>query len=232
MKLGSLRAIDAFVRLGGTGEAAQGLGMSQSAVIKTLRQAEEALDLSLATTIQGRLVPTPEAQSLVRQAQPLFNVLRRARHEADMIRVGMADRLRVATVPGLAHSILPPAITRTRRDLDAGAAVEIMFDHVREHLGAGEADLGISYGPMKAEDIEDIALGQSPLICVLARGHPRAASQGQIGPTAGAGAQIDASLARGNAPTETKFDLGQLGEGSRRGCSIGRNFNDSAGKAR
>lgn len=175
MKLGSLRAIDAFVRLGGTGEAAQGLGMSQSAVIKTLRQAEEALDLSLATTIQGRLVPTPEAQSLVRQAQPLFNVLRRARHEADMIRVGMADRLRVATVPGLAHSILPPAITRTRRDLDAGAAVEIMFDHVREHLGAGEADLGISYGPMKAEDIEDIALGQSPLICVLARGHPRAA---------------------------------------------------------
>ena len=91
MKLGSLRAVDAFVRLGGTGEAAQGLGMSQSAVIKTLRQAEQELDLSLATTIQGRLVPTPEAQSLVRQAQPLFDVLRRARHEADMIRVGMAE---------------------------------------------------------------------------------------------------------------------------------------------
>ncbi len=145
MKLGSLRAIDAFVRLGGTGEAAQGLGISQSAVIKTLRQAEEELDLSLATTAQGRLVPTPEAHSLVRQAQPLFGALRRARHEADMIRVGMANRLRVATVPGLAHSILPPAITRTRQALDQSAAVEIMFDHVREHLATGEADLGISY---------------------------------------------------------------------------------------
>ncbi|MGO4406660.1 LysR family transcriptional regulator [Bosea sp. RAF48] len=174
MKLGSLLAVDTFVRLGGTGEAAQGLGISQSAVIKTLRQAEDEFGLSLATTIQGRLVPTPEAQSLVRQAQPLFNVLRRARHEADMIRVGMADRLRVATVPGLAHSILPPAITSTRRKLGEAAAVEIMFDHVREHLGAGEADLGISYGPMATEDIEDVALGRSPLVCVLSRTHPHA----------------------------------------------------------
>lgn len=171
MKLGSLLAVDAFVRLGGTGEAAQGLGISQSAVIKSLRQAEMEFELSLATTIQGRLVPTPEAQSLVKRAQPLFNALRRARHEADMIRVGMADRLRMATVPGLAHSILPPAITRTRHDLDESAAVEIMFDHVREHLGAGEADLGISYGPMETGDIEDIALGRSPLVCVLSRDH-------------------------------------------------------------
>lgn len=174
MKLGSLLAVDIFVRLGGTGEAAQGLGISQSAVIKALRQAEDEFGLSLATTIQGRLVPTPEAQSLVRQAQPLFSVLRRARHEADMVRVGMADRLRVATVPGLAHSILPPAITRTRRDLGEAAAVEIMFDHVREHLGAGEADLGISYGPMAAEEIEDVALGHSPLVCVLSRRHRHA----------------------------------------------------------
>ncbi|MGO4171892.1 LysR substrate-binding domain-containing protein [Bosea sp. TAF32] len=174
MKLGSLLAVDIFVRLGGTGEAAQGLGISQSAVIKALRQAEDEFGLSIATTIQGRLVPTPEAQSLVGRAQPLFSVLRRARHEADMIRVGMADRLRVATVPGLAHSILPPAITRTRRDLGEAAAVEIMFDHVREHLGAGEADLGISYGPMAAEEIEDVALGHSPLVCVLSRRHRHA----------------------------------------------------------
>ena len=36
MKLNALHVIDAFVRLGGTGEAAQGLGVSQSAVIKAL----------------------------------------------------------------------------------------------------------------------------------------------------------------------------------------------------
>lgn len=171
MKLSSLRAIEAFVRLGGTGEAAQGLGVSQSAVIKTLRQAEEALDLSLATIIQGRLEPTPEARSLVQQAKPLFGALQRARHEADMIRVGMANRLRVATVPGLAHSILPPAITRTRRALDESGAVEIMFDHVREHLVTGVADVGISYGPMSADDIADVALGNSRLVCVLSRHH-------------------------------------------------------------
>ena len=172
MKLGSLLAIDAFVRLGGTGEAAQGLGISQSAVIKSLKQAEQELELSLATTIQGRLVPTPEAQLLVRHAKSLFGVLKRARHEADMIRVGMADRLRVATVPGLAHSILPPAIKQTRRSLDEAAAVEIMFDHVREHLDAGEADLGISYGPMSRETIADVALRRSPLVCVLSPEHP------------------------------------------------------------
>lgn len=174
MKLGSLLALDAFVRLGGTGEAAQGLGISQSAVIKTLRQTEEALDLSLAVPIQGRLVPTPEALALIQQAQPLFATLRRARHEADMIRVGMADRLPVATVPGLAHSVLPPAVAQTRRSLDEAVAVEIVFDQVREHLTAGDVDLGLSYGPMLTPDIEDLRLGESPLVCVLAAGHPLA----------------------------------------------------------
>jgi DNA-binding transcriptional LysR family regulator len=176
MKLNSLLVLDAFIRLGGTGEAAQGLGISQSAVIKALRLAEDELDLSLVATVQGRLTPTPEAQALTAHAQASFGVLRRARHEADMIRVGMADRLRIATVPGLAHSILPPAIAEARAVLRDTAAVEIMFDQVRDHLSAGEADLAISYGPMATDGLEDVILRRSPLVCVLACSHPLAAN--------------------------------------------------------
>lgn len=174
MKLGALHVIDAFVRLGGTGEAAQGLGVSQSAVIKSLRLAEQEFDLSLIATVQGRLTPTPEALELTRLARPTFDVLRRAHHEADMVRVGMADRLRIATVPGLAHSILPPAITGARLALNDRAAVEVMFDHIRDHLGANEVDLAISYGPMTTEGLRDIALRCSPLVCVLHAAHPLA----------------------------------------------------------
>lgn len=172
MKLNALHVIDAFVRLGGTGEAAQGLGVSQSAVIKSLRLAEQELDLSLVATVQGRLTPTPEALELTRLARPAFGSLRRARHEADMIRVGMADRLRIATVPGLAHSILPPAIAGARLALADSAAVEVMFDHVRDHLSANEVDLAISYGPMATTGLRDIALRSSPLVCVLDEAHP------------------------------------------------------------
>jgi DNA-binding transcriptional LysR family regulator len=174
MKLGLLNVIDAFVRLGGTGEAAQGLGVSQSAVIKSLHLAEQELDLSLVATIQGRLTPTPEALELTRLARPAFDVLRRAHHEADMIRVGMADRLRIATVPGLAHSILPPAIAGARQALGDRAAVEVMFDHVRDHLSANEVDLAISYGPMATEGLQDVVLRCSPLVCVFDQGHPLA----------------------------------------------------------
>lgn len=174
MKLGALRVVDAFVRLGGTGEAAQGLGISQSAVIKALHQAEHELDLSLVATVQGRLAPTPEAQALTAGAHGVFGALRRARHEADMIRVGMAERLRIATVPGLAHSILPPAIARARHLLGEGAAVEIVFDHVADHLSDGEVDIAISYGPMGSADLADVTLRRSPLVCVLARTHPLA----------------------------------------------------------
>ena len=175
MRLGALQVIDAFVRLGGTGEAAQGLGVSQSAVIKSLRLAEKELDLSLVALVQGRLTPTPEALELNRLAQPAFGALRRAHHEADMIRVGMADRLRIATVPGLAHSILPPAIAGARSDLADRAAVEVMFDHVRDHLSANQVDLAISYGPMATEGLQDIVLRSSPLVCVLDEAHPLAA---------------------------------------------------------
>jgi DNA-binding transcriptional LysR family regulator len=175
MKLNALHVIDAFVRLGGTGEAAQGLGISQSAVIKSLRLAEQELDLNLVANVQGRLTPTPEALELTRRARPAFNVLRRARHEADMIRVGMADRLRIATVPGLAHSILPPAIAAARSALGDSAAVEILFDHVHHHLNASEADLAISYGPMATHGLQDVVLGNSPLVCVLDRANPLSA---------------------------------------------------------
>lgn len=178
MKLSALHVIDAFVRLGGTGEAAQGLGVSQSAVIKSLRLAEQELDLSLVATVQGRLTPTPEALALTRLARPAFGSLRGARHEADMIRVGMADRLRIATVPGLAHSILPPAIAGARLALADSAAVEVMFDHVRDHLSAGEVDLAISYGLMATEGLRDLVLRRSPLVCVLDAAHPLSGRDG------------------------------------------------------
>jgi DNA-binding transcriptional LysR family regulator len=171
MKIGSLIVLDAFVRLGGTGEAAQGLGLTQSAVIKALRLAEQELDLDLVSAVQGRLMPTPEALALRERAQGAFAALRRARHEADMIRVGMARRLRIATVPGLAHSILPLAITQARMALEDDTPIEIMFDHVADHLGAGEADLAISYGPLPHEGLVNIVLGESPLVCVLAHEH-------------------------------------------------------------
>lgn len=174
MKLNAVQVIDAFVRLGGTGEAAQGLAISQSAVIKSLHQAEHELDLSLVATVQGRLTPTPEAIELMRLARPALGSLRRARHEADMIRVGMADRLRIATVPGLAHSILPPAIAATRLALNDSAAVEVIFDHVRDHLAAGDVDLAISYGPIAIDGLLDVVLKRCPLVCVLGRPHPLA----------------------------------------------------------
>ncbi len=174
MKLNALHVIDAFVRLGGTGEAAQGLGVSQSAVIKALRLAEQDLDLSLLAVVQGRLTPTPEAFELTLRARPAFSVLRRARHEADMIRVGMADRLRIATVPGLAHSILPPAIASARLALADSAAVEVVFDHVRDHLVAADVDLAISYGPMAIDGLLDVELRRSSLVCVLGQEHPLA----------------------------------------------------------
>lgn len=91
-----------------------------------------------------------------------------------MIRVGMADRLRIGTVPGLAHSILPPAIAGARLALDDRAAVEVMFDHVRDHLSANEVDLAISYGPMATNGLKDLVLRCSPLVCVLDEAHPLA----------------------------------------------------------
>ncbi|PTM39794.1 LysR family transcriptional regulator [Bosea sp. 124] len=171
MKLNALHVINAFVRLGGTGEAAQGLGISQSAVIKSLHQTEQELDLSLVATVQGRLTPTPEAIELTRLARPALGSLRRALHEADMIRVGMADRLRIATVPGLAHSILPPAIASARLALADSAAVEVVFDHVRDHLVADDVDLAISYGPMAIDGLLDVELRRSSLVCVLGQEH-------------------------------------------------------------
>jgi len=174
MRIGSLRVLDAFIRLGGTKEAGQALGMSQSAVIKALHGAEGELGLDLVASVQGRLLPTPEARALRERAQALFRAVRGAEHEADMVRIGMAGRLRIATVPGLAHSLLPGAITDVRNRCGDTASIEIMFDQVAGRLASGEADIGLSYGPLAGRDLVDEPVAHSALVCVLAPGDPSA----------------------------------------------------------
>jgi DNA-binding transcriptional LysR family regulator len=174
VKLGSLQVVDAFIRLGGTNAAAAGLRISQSAFIKALHLAEAELGVSLAVRIQGRLRPTPEARALAGGLSGSFGVLKRVHHEAAMLKAGMVGRLRIATVPGLAHSILPGAVAAVTRSKDV-SPVEITFDDVAEKIRSGASEIGLSYG-MSAQHrhLATIPLHKSRLVCILGPADPLA----------------------------------------------------------
>jgi DNA-binding transcriptional LysR family regulator len=59
-----------------------------------------------------RLIPTHEAESLYREIEQIYSNLERVSHVAQDIRFQRAGALRIATLPALAHWLVPKAITR------------------------------------------------------------------------------------------------------------------------
>lgn len=165
MRIASLRVVNAFVRQNSTSEAALRLGISQTAVIKTLRILEEELGVSIVTRAQGRLLPTPEARTLAASAQQSFRALNQVTHEAAMLKAGHSGRLRVAAVPGLAHSVLPRAFGELAR-LEA-CSVDLSFDRVGEAITEGTVEFGLSYGLPETPSMVSEPLLQGGLLCVF-----------------------------------------------------------------
>lgn len=171
MKIASLHVVEAFVRHSGTSEAAVRLGITQSAVIKALRHVEEELGVRIASRVQGRLLPTPEARALATAARPSFKALNQVRHEAAMLKAGLVGRLRIASVPGLAHSILPRALGSLSDDATC-PPVELVFDEVAERVLGGTSEFGLSYGLPANDLLRSEEIAETGLVCVFDRDDP------------------------------------------------------------
>lgn len=92
MNIKQLEVLRTLLSTGSTIATAKAMGLSQSGISRLLAQLEADLSLTLFARDKGRLIPTPEAALLARDAENVLLAVDRMSGHAEDLRNGAAGR--------------------------------------------------------------------------------------------------------------------------------------------
>ncbi len=149
----NLRQVEAFRLVMLTGKmtaAAELMAVTQPAVSRLIRDFEIDLKLRLFERRGNQLVPTSQANTLLREVERAYVGLNRIKAFAEEIGRHNAGMLRIAVMPALANGIMPRYLARFLRDRpNIHASLSgIPSTMVIEAVASGQADLGFADGPL------------------------------------------------------------------------------------
>ena len=174
MNLRQLEVFEAVMRTGSLSDAARALGVSQPAVSKALRLAEESAGFLLFRRVRGRMFPSPEAESLLPQVERVRSDLGAVDLLIRQLRDGHAGSVTVAAPGSAAHPFVTPAVARFSRERPE-IRVEIMIlptSMVGDRVANSEADFGVVHQPTDNPHLDGEVLCEGEGVCVMPRRHP------------------------------------------------------------
>jgi DNA-binding transcriptional LysR family regulator len=175
-----LATLEAIVRLGSFGAAADELGYTQSAVSQQVAELERRVGTSVLTRRPVRLTQAGlvllDAEASIRLA------LARAESEVAALREGVVGHLRVGAFVSAANSVVPAALTRLR-ETSPGLTVTLAEHETASAYAAllrGELDLALTFDYDRTPQPEPPGLSrellfEDPVVVVLPAAHPLAA---------------------------------------------------------
>lgn len=163
-----------MIERGGVVNAAEALGVTQPAISRMIRAAEAELGLKLFERIGRRLVATEHAEQLFEEIAPVVASLAAIREHVVDLREGRTGVLRIAATPGLAHSMIPDAISDVlKRRPDSKISLDIRRrENVLQLVRTNASELGLGLMPTDAPDLVSTPLGGGQIVCVAPVGHP------------------------------------------------------------
>ena len=178
MRLRHIEIFYAVYRNGTISAAARALNISQPAVSKTLRHAEQMLGFALFDRRGGRLVPTNDAHTIFAEVAEIHGRIASLKRATRNLRLGSGS-LRVSVLPSLALYVLPQAVARFSRlhpevyfDLQT-----LHHDEIGRTLYEHDADIVIAYMPPPGLPVIAERLGEGELGLLYRRadlaGQPR-----------------------------------------------------------
>ena len=173
MNLRQIEVFRAVMLAGSVTDAARLLHVSQPGISRMLAHIELQLGLRLFERKKGRLLPTPEAQSLHEEVSEVYGGIRRVTERAEELKSGARLSLRVLASPSTALVAVPRAVAALASEYPA-ARIYLETLPTREMLGRlirREADLAISTIPTDNALLASKPIGQWRLVCVFPRGH-------------------------------------------------------------
>jgi len=175
MNIRQLQALKAVIEHHTTTRAAERLGLTQPAVSGLIAALEKQLQIPLFERQKGRLLPTPEACRLARDAETvLISYTRLEQHARELGRLTSGE-LQIVSLPGPALEFMPRAIAEFLGDKpDVHLHFEIRPSvEVQSLIGAEYMDLGLTELPIRDQRL-DCDLMTMRCVCVLPKDHPLA----------------------------------------------------------
>ena len=153
--------------------AAEVLHVSQPALSKALRHCEDRLGYLLFQRIAGRLVPTAEAQTMLPEAERLYQELQAFKGFARDLGGYRGGLLRLGASSSLAVSLVPPVVAALRRERHSArlTAHLLPLRELGEALLARRLDIGLALTPISLPGLESTVLGSVPCVVLLPEGH-------------------------------------------------------------
>ena len=176
MKLRQLEALRAVVVSGTTTQAADLLGLTQSAVSRLITQLETELGLNIFDRRHGRLRITPEGQHFYDVVQKLLAGIDQITATARDIRTLKTGALRIIAMPALAYGLLPNTmgiINKRFKRITISVEMGTRLD-VEKGVESAQFDFGVATLPVNRQGIDVEELFAADGVCVLPKGHPLA----------------------------------------------------------
>ena len=178
MNLTQITVFQAVMTSASLSDAAQKLGRTQPAVSAAIRGLEDQLGLKLFKRDGRKLVPVPEAQYLLIEAEAILAQLSQARHTMQSLVDGSAGRLAIAAMPGPV-SMLFPRFIATQLSGNTDVKVSILASssvRIAELVRAQNIDFGFADAPESkgSENLYSATLISGRCFLATPRDHPLA----------------------------------------------------------
>lgn len=177
MNLRQLEVFRTVMQCRSVTDAARLLNVSQPAVTKVLRHAEDQLGMRLFRRERGRLIPTGEAELIYPDAERIFRELQALKRLSADLRDGTTGLLRIGASASLALSAVPDALRLYRTDYP-GVRVTchlLAAEEMAEMVMARQLDMGVTVAPIVVPSARTETIGTADVVCAMPEGHPLAA---------------------------------------------------------
>lgn len=179
MNLRHFQVLRAVWQSGSTTEAGRVLHVSQPAVSKMLREAEEQLGYQVFDREAGRLKMRPEAEALISAIERIFLDVEAVHLMAMRLKSPRQAPVRIAGLTSFTQTLIPVA-TAAFRERFPGTPLEIhslQAEEVIDRVASGKADLGVIQSGGDPSVVETLSSFRTQVVCAMHPSHPLAARQ-------------------------------------------------------
>ena len=153
--------------------AASQLHTSQPNVSRVIARLQRETGLKLFERVGLRLVPTPEAEALLREVERAYVGLQAVREAAGRIRTLGSGGLRIAVSAALGIGLMPQALQLFRRQRPGVPVTVHTADSatISQWTAAGYCDFGLASFVADADEVVARLLHRERAVCIVPAGH-------------------------------------------------------------
>ena len=177
MNIKQMEVLRTLLATGSTIASAKVMGLSQSGVSRMLQQLEQDLSITLFARDKGRLVATPEALALGRDAENVLLAVERMTTHAEDLRAGKSgpEIVRIGLPSSMWENFAPAMLMDYVRDFPS-VRIETFFETTTAiNKLVGERVIDIGFLRMEGETAPSIAVkkvASGTSVCVVPEDHP------------------------------------------------------------